>query len=59
MEYIGLKNVDYFRKSVLNPLVEKGLLSLTIPDKPKSKNQKYIANANNTFLKNTTDDHHG
>jgi len=40
-KYLGLSNRDYFRKKVLNPLIEKELLELTIPDKPKSPNQKY------------------
>ena len=44
MEYIGLKNTEYFRKSVLNPLVKKGVLLLTIPDKPRSGKQKYVSN---------------
>ena len=42
-EYLGFKNRDYFRKEILNPLVDEGLLTPTIPDKPKSPNQKYIA----------------
>ena len=30
-------------KDYIKPLVEKGLLKMTIPDKPTSKNQKYIS----------------
>ncbi|RKX19730.1 MAG: AAA family ATPase [Candidatus Zixiibacteriota bacterium] len=41
-EHLGLKNRDHFRKQVLNPMIDKGLLSLTIPEKPTSRNQKYI-----------------
>ncbi|MDR2616957.1 MAG: hypothetical protein LBC22_04025 [Endomicrobium sp.] len=40
--HIKMRNRDYFRKSILNPLVKSGRLSLTMPDKPKSKNQKYV-----------------
>ena len=42
-KYTGIKNRDYFRKEILNPLIEKGLLKLTIPDKPKSPKQKYMS----------------
>jgi hypothetical protein len=30
-------------KTVVNPLVESGKLILTLPDKPKSKNQRYFS----------------
>jgi ATP-dependent DNA helicase RecG len=39
--YISIKDREYFRKSILNPLIEQKLIELTIPDKPTSKNQKY------------------
>ncbi|MCH7612527.1 MAG: hypothetical protein IIB45_04130 [Candidatus Marinimicrobia bacterium] len=42
-KYLGFKSRDYFRKEILNPLVNEGLLTPTIPDKPKSPNQKYNA----------------
>ena len=40
-KYTGIKNREYFRKEILNPLIEQGLLKLTIPDKPKSPKKKY------------------
>ena len=43
MEYIGYKNRTRFRRDYIKPLVKKGLLKMTIPDKPTSRNQKYIA----------------
>ncbi len=43
MKYIGYKNRTRFRRDYIKPLVEKGLLKMTIPDKPTSKNQKYIS----------------
>jgi len=42
-KYTDIKNRDYFRKDILNPLIEQGLLKLTIPDKPKSHKQKYMS----------------
>jgi len=39
---IGITNRDYFSKSILKPLLESGQLRMTIPDIPKSPNQKYV-----------------
>ena len=40
--YLEIKSRDYFRNNVLVPLLEAGLLDMTIPDKPKSSKQKYV-----------------
>jgi hypothetical protein len=40
-EFAGFQNRDYFRKEILNPLIEQGLLAPTLPDKPNSPNQQY------------------
>ena len=42
-EYCGYKSVDRFKRNYLKPLVDSGKIKMTIPDKPKSKNQKYIS----------------
>jgi len=34
-------NRSRFRNQVVVPLMDAGLLSMTIPDKPRSKNQQY------------------
>lgn len=41
-EYLGYNNLTYSIRKYLKPLVETGKLKLTIPDKPTSKNQKYV-----------------
>ncbi|MFH1471831.1 MAG: RNA-binding domain-containing protein [Nanoarchaeota archaeon] len=40
---LNIKDREYFRSEILKPLIEKGLLFLTIPDKPSSPNQKYYS----------------
>lgn len=42
MDYLGLANVNHFRKKYLIPLLEAGNIRMTIPDKPNSRNQKYV-----------------
>jgi ATP-dependent DNA helicase RecG len=42
-EFCGIKSDEYFRKYVVLPMLTQGLLHMTIPDKPKSKNQRYVA----------------
>ncbi len=41
MEFMGLVNRKHFSNHYLQPLLKEGLLEMTIPDKPQSKNQKY------------------
>ena len=41
MEQTGEKNKNRFRQNVLRPLVDAGLIELTIPDSPNSPKQKY------------------
>ncbi len=43
MDYLNLKNREYFRKEILTPLIEKNIVMLTIPDKPRSPKQRYIS----------------
>ena len=46
-DYLGIKNRDYFRKGILLPLVDQGLLNLSIPDKPNSSIQRYYSSKKN------------
>jgi ATP-dependent DNA helicase RecG len=40
--HMGYANLTYFTRKYLAPLIASGELRLTIPDKPNSKNQKYV-----------------
>ena len=42
MKELGIKSKETLRGSYLNPALENGLIKMSIPDKPNSKNQKYI-----------------
>ncbi len=42
MERLGLKSKETFRKHYLNPAMELGMVEMTIPEKPRSRNQRYI-----------------
>lgn len=44
MGYIKINDRSFFRRHYLNPMIKTGQLKMTIPDKPKSGNQKYYAN---------------
>ncbi len=41
MGQIGRNNRSKFRESVLKPLIHAELVEMTVPDKPRSRNQKY------------------
>ena len=42
MRRLGIKSKETLRGTYLNPAIENGLVKMTIPDKPNSKNQKYF-----------------
>ncbi|MFR7591219.1 MAG: Fic family protein [Longibaculum sp.] len=42
MAMLGIKSRETFRKNYLNPALKLGMAVRTIPEKPNSKNQRYI-----------------
>ena len=42
LELLNLKSKETLRKHYLNPAIQNGLVQMTLPDKPNSKNQRYI-----------------
>lgn len=42
LKLLGLKSKDTLRNNYLNPALKCGLIQMTIPNVPKSKNQRYI-----------------
>lgn len=42
MKALGLKSKETLRKNYIHPAIESGAIRMTLPDKPKSKNQRYV-----------------
>ena len=42
LNLLDLKSKETLRKNYLSPAIEKGLVKMTLPDKPHSRNQRYI-----------------
>ena len=42
MEKLGLKSKEGFRRNYLRPATDLDLIRMTIPDKPNSRNQRYV-----------------
>ena len=42
-EFLKIKSVAYAMKRYVQPLIESGKIKLTIPDTPKSTQQKYYS----------------
>lgn len=40
-DFLGISTIFYVSKNYINPLVAEGKLKMTIPERPKSKNQKF------------------
>ena len=44
--FVGYKNLTYFTRKYLKPLILNGQLKMTVPNKPNSKSQRYITTSN-------------
>lgn len=42
LSLLNLKSKETLRKNYLNPAIQHGLVKMTLPDKPNSRNQRYI-----------------
>ena len=42
LEHMGWRDRTKFRRRFISPLLDKGMIRRTIPDKPSSSNQKYL-----------------
>lgn len=42
MSFLSISSRPYFQQNFLKPLLASGRIKMTIPDKPKSKNEKYV-----------------
>ena len=42
MDHMGFSSKRQFNERYMKPLLESRRLVMTIPEKPKSKNQKYV-----------------
>ncbi|NLM16163.1 MAG: Fic family protein [Candidatus Riflebacteria bacterium] len=42
LNLLGLKSKETLRKNYLNPAIELGFIRMTLPDKPSSRNQRYV-----------------
>ena len=40
--FCEVKSDEYFRKRIINPMLATGMIRMTIPDKPNSRNQRYV-----------------
>ncbi len=42
MEHIGIASKQYSLRRYLTPLIERGMIRMTMPEKPQSSNQRYV-----------------
>ena len=52
LAFMGFADRTKFRRKYIHQLLEVGILELTIPENPNSRNQKYRLTAKGITLKN-------
>ena len=40
--FCSIKTAEYFRKHIIKPMLQSNIIKQTIPNKPNSRNQKYV-----------------
>ena len=40
--YLGIGTVSYAMQAYINPMIEEGLVKYTIPEKPRSRKQRFV-----------------
>ena len=45
-DFCGLESPEFFRRQVLKPMLQKGMIEQTLPDKPTSSRQRYVKSQN-------------
>ena len=53
MGMLGIRSRETFRRHYMNPALEHGDVVMTIPEKPQSRNQRYIRKAERTLTGST------
>ena len=48
MAFLDMKHRETFMKNYIHPMIQEGLIKFTIPDKPRSPQQKYVVTASGT-----------
>lgn len=49
-EFMGVKTLYYVMKKYVNPLLQQGMLAMTLPEKPQSKLQRYYTSDKNNQI---------
>lgn len=57
-EKLKLNNAEHVRLAYITPALDSGHIEMTVPDKPKSKNQKYRLTKKGIALLKQMEDHH-